>query len=64
MSEKRTSDVHTSKRSVKSEFKAQRRGLRNAEIDTEPWRSPLDALAKGLISIGEKFRSRPPLRVL
>jgi len=38
--------------------------LRSPEIDAEPSSSALDALARGLISIGEKFfRSGPMLRI-
>ncbi len=49
---------------VASRFGEARRGLKKPAIDSEPWQSPIDALAKGLIAIGEKFRARPPLRVL
>jgi len=47
-----------------SNFKAYRRGLRDPAIETDPWQSPLEALAKGLVSIGEKLKFRPPLRVI
>lgn len=47
-----------------SRFGEERRGLKQPAIDSEPWQSPIDALTKGLIAIGEKFRARPPLRVL
>ncbi len=53
-----------SRRNHPSNFKAEHRGLRNPEIDAEPWQSPLNALARGLVSIGEKFKFRPPLRVI
>ncbi|HEY7469488.1 MAG TPA: hypothetical protein VIC07_08195 [Acidimicrobiia bacterium] len=58
------------RRAVKDEdvsrvpFAPNRHRLRSPEIDAEPSRSPLDALAKGLVSIGERLRSRPTLRVL
>lgn len=65
MSQKRANRGSTaSKRDQTSNFKSDRRGLRNPEIDTEPWQSPLDALARGLVSIGDKFKFRPPLRVI
>ncbi|GEM_PF-3382783 len=48
----------------KSEFTIERRRLRDPRIDTEPSRSPMDAVARGLIAIGERFSSRPTLRVL
>lgn len=57
-------DSAAAKRDQTSTFKSERRGLRNPEIDAEPWQSPLDALARGLVSIGEKFKFRPPLRVI
>ncbi len=53
-----------SRRDQTSNFKSVRRGLRSPEIDAEPWQSPLDALARGLVLIGEKFRFRPRLRVI
>lgn len=44
--------------------KIERGRLRSPEIDSEPSSSALDALARGLISIGEKFfRGGPMLRV-
>jgi hypothetical protein len=49
---------------ARSEFSVDRRRLRNPQIDAEPTKSPLDALARGLVTIGERVRSRPRLRVL
>jgi hypothetical protein len=37
--------------------------MRSTGIDTEPARSPLDALARGLVTIGDKFRTRSNLRI-
>ncbi len=43
-------------------FKSARERLRSPEIDTVPSRSPLDALVRGLVSIGDKaFKGRPPM---
>jgi hypothetical protein len=61
--ERREPDASRDERD-RSSFKAVRHGLKGPEIDAEPWRSPLDALAKGLVSIGDKLKFRPPLRIV
>jgi len=42
----------------RTHFNGNRQRPRNPEIDAEPSNSPLDALAMGLVSIGEKFTKR------
>jgi len=47
-----------------SNFELDRRRLRTPEIDTEPSRSPLDALARGLVTLGDRlFKGRAMLRI-
>ena len=52
------------KQKPKSTFGVTRDRLRNPTIDAEPTRSPFDAVARGLVSIGDRFRAPQTLRVL
>lgn len=58
------SKAFAQRRNGKTDFKLDRQRLRSPEIDAEPSNSALDALARGLVTIGEKFfRGRPMLRI-
>jgi hypothetical protein len=58
------SKAFSGRRNAKTGFKVDRQRLRSPEIDAEPSSSALDALARGLVTIGEKFfRGRPMLRI-
>lgn len=52
------------KQKSKSTFGVTRDRLRNPNIDAEPTRSPFDAVARGLVSIGDRLRAPQTLRVL
>jgi hypothetical protein len=52
------------KRKGSTKFAVSRDRLRNPKIDAEPTRSPFDAVARGLVSIGDRLRAPQSLRVL
>ncbi|MDP9144250.1 MAG: hypothetical protein M3N43_06080 [Actinomycetota bacterium] len=58
------SKAFSQRRNRKTGFKLDRQRLRSPEIDAEPSNSALDALARGLITIGDRFfRGKPMLRI-